>query len=242
MSHQTEMRAKFAQRVLADAEEVAQAAAEIIEAKARQAIARRGRFSIVLAGGRTPEATYKKLPADGPQWHAWEVYFGDERCLPRDHPDRNSRMVAAALTGRVPIPSNQVHEIPAEMGADSAALKYAALIGSVVFDLVVHGVGEDGHTASLFPQCVLDPDAVAVAVRDAPKPPPERVSLGLHALRNTRSALVIATGSRKTRAIEAWLEGHSGLPIERVCQDVNCTLLLDTAAAEVKSRHPDKNK
>ena len=222
---------KITKHLLPDAEAVANAAADLIADAALTAITQRGKFRIVLAGGSTPEATYRKLRMRDLLWHGWEIYYGDERCVERDDPRRNSQMVASVLTSYVSIPPGQDHKIPAEIGADRAASIYAEEIAGAPFDLVVHGMGEDGHTASLFPGGDLDPNANTVAVRDAPKPPPERVSLGLKALRNTWSALVIVTGSAKRQALGAWLAGNSRLPIARVCEGIACTVIFDSAAA-----------
>ncbi len=223
--------AVLSSQVFADAAAVALAAADFIAARAQDAIAERGRFRVVLAGGRTPEATYRHLRERDLQWSDWEIFFGDERCLPADHPERNSQMVAAALTRHVAIPRGQIHAIPAELGAARAAARYAEDIGAQGFDLVVHGLGEDGHTASLFPHHAVDPQARVIAVHDAPKWPAERVSLGLAALRDTAIALAIVTGTGKTQALKGWLDGDSGLPIARVCQGVNCVVFTELAAA-----------
>ncbi len=225
------MTAGLVRQVLADPAAVAQAAARQIVAAAAAAIAARGRFRLVLAGGGTPQAAYRLLGDAAQDWPHWEIYFGDERCLPPDHPERNSRMASDAWLARVPIPPAQVHVIPAELGAATAAAAYAATLrGAGRFDLVLLGMGEDGHTASLFPGHALDPAAVTVAVHDAPKPPPERVSLGLAALRATRAVLVLATGSGKRPALAAWQSG-ADLPIARACAGTPGTLLLDVVAA-----------
>jgi 6-phosphogluconolactonase len=218
-------------QVLPDAAGVAQAAAVAISAAAAAAIAARGRFRLVLAGGRTPAAAYRLLGATAQQWDTWQIYFGDERCLPPEHAERNSRLALQAWLGQVAVPASQVHLIPAELGAEPAAARYAATVAAAApFDLVLLGIGEDGHTASLFPGRVLDPDAWTVAVHDAPKPPPQRVSLGLRALRASRATLVLATGAGKQDAIAAWRRG-AALPIAAACAGVPTQVLLDAAAA-----------
>jgi 6-phosphogluconolactonase len=217
-------------QVLPDVEAVAAETARRIAAAARAAIARHGEFRVVLAGGRTPEAAYRRLAGLGSDWERWQVYFGDERCLPADHAERNSRMAGRALLAEVPLPLDQVHAIPAELEAATAARRYASLARAAApFDLVLLGVGEDGHTASLFPGRPIDPAAWAVAVHDAPKPPPERVSLGLRALQSTRAMLVVATGAAKREVLARWRAGED-LPIARVCAGRSVTVLTDAAA------------
>ncbi len=217
-------------RLLADANAVALAAARLIAEAAAEAVAQRGRFRLVLAGGRAPEAAYRLLAHQGADWDLWEFYFGDERCLPADHAERNSWMAEGAILSQVPLVAGQVHPIPAEQGAEVAAAAYARIVAAAVpFDLVLLGVGEDGHTASLFPGQPLNPEALTVAVHEAPKPPPDRVSLGLGALQSSRYLLVLATGAGKRAALERWQAGEE-LPIARVCHGQRVTVLLDEAA------------
>lgn len=218
-------------RVLPDARAVAGAAVECLRAAARDAIAARGCFRVVLAGGRTPEATYRLLAEREADWERWEIYLGDERCLPPEHAERNSGMIGRALLSRVPLDQARVHLIPAELGPEEGAQRYAPRVAAAVpFDLVLLGLGEDGHTASLFPGHPLDPEAWVVAVRGAPKPPPERVSLGRRSLRDARRLLVLATGADKREALRNWRAGRR-LPIAQVCRGRRVTVLLDAAAA-----------
>ena len=111
---------------VADAAALRQVAHRRILDAAARAIELRGRFLIVLAGGNTPRAIYRELRAATTDWSRWRVYFGDERCLPADDTERNSRMAADAWLDHVPIPPGQVHAIPAELGTNAAALAYAA--------------------------------------------------------------------------------------------------------------------
>ena len=191
--------------------ELEQAALQAILHAARQAISLRRAFHIVLAGGTTPRRVYELLRKADADWAAWHVYFGDERCLPRDHAERNSRMAALAWLDHVAIPSSQIHLIPAEIGAQAAASIYAqTLAGIDLFDLVLLGLGEDGHTASLFPNHDLGntPGApAAIAVQDAPKPPPQRVSLSAQRLSAARQAMFLVTGATKQQAINDWRKG-----------------------------------
>lgn len=219
--------------VLPTAAEVTHAAAAVIERSAREALALRGNFRIVLAGGRTPIDVYRLLPALETEWTKWDIFFGDERCLPATDPERNSQMVFNAWLSGVSVPPHQIHAIPVELGADVAATRYAELVARYTpFDLVVLGVGEDGHTASLFPGLTLNEAGWCLAVFNAPKPPAARVTLGACALRATRDVLVIAVGASKQSAIRDWRAGRA-LPITRVTAGLKGRVLIDAAAVGV---------
>ncbi len=183
----------------------------ILDAAAR-AIQERGSFRIVLAGGQTPRGVYRMLRAENAAWVDWQVHFGDERCLPREDAGRNSRMAGLAWLDHVPVPAAQVHAIPAELGARPATAAYAAgLQGVGDFDLVLLGLGEDGHTAALFPGHDWGdgpgaPDALAVL--DAPKPPPQRVSLSAARLSRSLEVLFLVAGLSKRAAVARWRAGE----------------------------------
>jgi 6-phosphogluconolactonase len=218
-------------RVLDGAGEVTAEATRHILARAGQAVVARGRFRIALAGGTTPLAVYRHLAAAPADWLAWEVYFGDERCLPPDHRERNSLVATQALLGRVPIPQEHVFPMTAELGPEAAAAAYAPLVEAALpFDLVLLGMGEDGHTASLFPGHVIPEGALVMAVHDAPKPPPDRVSLTPVALTAAREVLILVTGASKRQALSAWRDG-ADLPVARVARAGQTIVLLDRAAA-----------
>jgi 6-phosphogluconolactonase len=146
------------------------------------------------------------------EWSRWHVYFGDERCLPAHDAERNSRMAGDAWLDHVPIPKNQVHAIAAERGPDAAAFAYASALRAVGdFDLVLLGIGEDGHTASLFPghDWGSAPDSGdTLAIFDAPKPPPQRVSLSAARLSRARAVLFLIAGESKRSAVERWRAGE----------------------------------
>lgn len=190
------------------AADLERAAVQAILHAAQQAISRRGDFRIVLAGGLTPRQIYASLCKAEADWAAWHVYFGDERCLPPDHAERNSRMAALAWLDHVAIPSEQIHFIFAENGAEIAASHYAQIVDGIEqFDLVLLGLGEDGHTASLFPghDWGATPGAPnAIAIHDAPKPPPDRVSLSAHRLSATLQLIFLVTGESKRQAVKDW--------------------------------------
>lgn len=183
----------------------------ILDAAAR-AIQERGRFRIVLAGGKTPRGVYRMLRTANAAWTDWQIHFGDERCLPREDAERNSRMTGLVWLDHVPIPVAQVHTIPAELGAERAAAVYGThLQGVGDFDLVLLGLGDDGHTASLFPSHDWGeaPDAPdALAVLDAPRPPPQRVSLSAARLSRSREVLFLVVGESKRAAVARWRAGE----------------------------------
>ena len=196
---------------VADAAALRDSACRRILEAAADAMQRRDRFTIVLAGGNTPQGVYRMLRGADTDWSRWQVYFGDERCLPTDNPERNSRMAAETWLDHVSIPKNQVHILPAEHGADAAAQAYANALRQVGdFDLVLLGLGEDGHTASLFPGHDWGADADAadtLAVLDAPKPPAQRVSLSARRLSRARAVLFLVTGEAKHDAVTRWRAG-----------------------------------
>ncbi len=202
--------------VLMDPESVAHEAAFRILTAAETAIAERGIFRIALAGGHTPERAYCHLAKADADWANWEIYFGDERCLPANDKERNSVMAADTWLDFVPIPSSRVHPIPVELGAEQAAEEYARLVREALpFDMVLLGMGEDGHTASLFPGQEHPKDELVHAVHNAPKPPPDRITLSAEALGDTRQILLLVTGSSKRPAIQAWCQGEP-VPIGRI--------------------------
>jgi 6-phosphogluconolactonase len=197
-------------------------------AAATKAIAQRGRFAIVLAGGSTPRALYRSLQQADTDWSRWHVYFGDERCVAADDPERNSVMAAATLLFHVPIPRIQIHDIPAEFGAAHATRNYSRTLRDAgEFDLVLLGLGEDGHVASLFPGRVTDSaEADVIAVFDAPKPPPERVSLSAARLSRTRSALFLVEGESKREAVQRWRNG-ADIPAAKIRPPSGVDVLLE---------------
>jgi 6-phosphogluconolactonase len=217
-------------RVFDDKVAVAEAAAALILEQARAAMAERGCFRIVLAGGGTPTETYRLLAGRETDWSGWHVYHGDERCLPATDNERNSLVADQALLDRVPIPRAQVHGIAAERGAEAAAADYAAVVAKALpFDLVLLGMGEDGHTASLFPGHEIPPEQLVIAVHGAPKPPSDRVSLTPAALCRSGRILLLITGAGKRDALRRWAAGEA-LPVARVAACGNSIALLDRDA------------
>ncbi|MBO0683930.1 MAG: 6-phosphogluconolactonase, partial [Candidatus Dormibacteraeota bacterium] len=175
-------------RILDDPESVAREVAELVADAIRA-----GARSLVLAGGSTPARAYQLLAEKPVEWGRVAVLFGDERCVPPEHPESNYLMARRSLLDRVS-PAT-VHRMPGELGAETAAELYEPVVRALSpLDLVLLGMGPDGHTASLFPgHTMLAAEGLVVGVHDAPKPPPDRVSLTLGALRAARRVVFVVT-------------------------------------------------
>jgi 6-phosphogluconolactonase len=189
---------------LATAEEVAEsAAAEIAEAL------RGGARTLVLTGGTSPKRCYELLSELDVSWGRVSILFGDERCVPPLDPESNYRMVKESLLDRVN-PAT-VYRIPGELGPDEGADAYAEVVAAAVpLDFVLLGVGEDGHVNSLFPgHRALKATGLTAGIHDSPKPPPERVTMTLEAIRDARRILIIATGGGKAEAVALARRGET---------------------------------
>lgn len=185
---------------VADAVEAADLAARTLaEAIAGAVAASAGRARVALSGGTTPVKAYERLAPLVEDWSAVDVFLADERCVPYESDDSNARLVDEALgadRGYV------LHRLPDRGGAPERARAYAHDLGDAPLDVVLLGLGEDGHTASLFPRHpALEADGVTVGVLDSPKPPPERVSLTLPALQAARGIVLLVTGEGKSEAL-----------------------------------------
>jgi 6-phosphogluconolactonase len=218
--------------VMETAEQMAEAACRQILEAATRALAERGRFKLVLAGGGTPEKVYRLLAKADTDWSKWHIYYGDERCLPEDHADRNSVMAAEAFLARVDIPAAQIFTIPAELGPEMAADRYRRVVAEALpFDMVLLGMGEDGHTASLFPGHVHPQSELAHAVYNSPKPPPERVSVSARALSDTHELIFLITGKNKQGAVRQWRQGQD-LPVAAIAPEIPIDIYIDREAYE----------
>ena len=209
------------------------AARHAIDVAARAAIQARGAFHIVLAGGSTPRAVYESLGDLSTDWAAWHIYFGDERVLPAGHPERNSKMAQDAWLAQISIPPKQIHAMPTGRGLEAAYAAYMQTIANIgEFDLVLLGLGEDGHTASLFPGHDIGATGDApdvLMVRDAPKPPPQRLSLSANRLSRARQVLFLVTGAGKQAAVARWKSGEP-IPAAAIHCPNGVDVLLDNAA------------
>jgi 6-phosphogluconolactonase len=228
--------------VFKNPEKLAEAAARAFVEKAAKAISERGRFAVALAGGSTPKATYEVLARDHASdvdWPNVHVFFGDERTVPPDHEDSNYRMAREALLDHVPVGS--VHRMRGELPPDEAAALYEEELLAFfeeeppVLDLVMLGIGGDGHTASLFPETsaleVTDHLAVANPVL---KLDTTRITLTAPVLNASREVLFLVAGEDKAEALKEILKGNADpreYPAKLVQPSGGPTWMLDQVAA-----------
>ena len=200
-----------------DAADLAGAAAAHLAERIRDCLDGREVCRIALPGGRTPGRCLALLAGDSLPWERLHWYLGDERCYPPGHAGRNDVMLESQLWSRIDAPAQNRHPMAAELGPEAAAMHYSDEIRAADrLDLVLLGMGEDGHTASLFPgNAALEDTRPAVPVHQAPKPPPERVSLGLGTLRSASERIVLVAGQDKRDALRRIGAGER-LPITRV--------------------------
>ena len=232
-------------------EELSRAAAGWFVQWAHDAIARSDRFTVALAGGSTPKRLYQLL-ADSPyrqqiDWPKLEIFWNDERAVPPDHPESNYKMAWDALLSRVPVEWSRVHRMPAETAdADRAAIGYQHEIAAAFsmsadgpppsLDLVLLGIGEDGHTASLFPYTeALQEDRRWVVANPIPQRSMYRLTMTLPILNQARQVVFLVTGAGKAAVLNEILEGPldpQRLPSQAVQPtDGQLSWLLDRQAA-----------
>ncbi len=175
-------------------------AAGLLAAAIRAALAPRGTAHVALSGGRTPTRTLELLGPLVPSWKGVHLWFADERCVRPDDPASNARLVRERLDA----PAATLHRIEGERGAEAAAAAYERELGERVLDVVLLGLGADGHTASLFPDHpALDDERRVAPVHGAPKPPPDRVTLTRATLDGARQRVLLVTGPEKAAALAA---------------------------------------
>jgi len=225
-----------------DAEALATSVAGALLSRLAAAQESGGEPHVALTGGSIAEAVHReiaRLSADsGVDWSRVVIWWGDERFVPSGSPDRNADRARSDFLDAVV--ATQVHEMPSSdvaVDAESAAAAYGETMreqGGGEFEVVMLGLGPDGHVASLFPgHPALDvDDRITVAVHDSPKPPPERISLTFGALNRTRSVWIVASGESKAEAVAAVLgDETSDLPAARVAGREDTVWFLDVAAA-----------
>jgi len=240
--------------VHADAALLAEAAAARLVTRIVDAQAARGLAHVVLTGGGVGTATLKALAAnparDAVDWAAVEVWWGDERFLPAGHPDRNETQAREALLDHVPVDPRRVHPMPAAGNpwgddVDAAAAAYADELraaarpeeraGVPTFDVLLLGVGPDGHVASLFPEhpALYETEQTVIGVRGSPKPPPVRISMTMPVLRNASEVWLLAAGAEKAAAVAMALSSAGEVAVPAAgAQGTRATLwLLDRASA-----------
>ena len=170
---------------------------------------------IALTGGRIARKAYERLAAEGARsavdWSQVEFWWGDERFVPADDPDRNAKQALDLLAGPLQLGPDRVHPMPASDGGvdlDQAAEDYARELGSTAFDVCLLGVGPDGHVASIFPEHPSSYETGdVIAVRSSPKPPPERISLTLPVINRSREVWFLVSGADKAAAAKMALLG-----------------------------------
>jgi 6-phosphogluconolactonase len=229
-----------------DAETVAVRAAADVVRHLERARRERGVAHLALSGGTTPARTYELLASEPQELSAVEVWFADERCVAPKDEQSNYRLAAETLLKPAGIPAERVHRMEGELGPEEGARRYARELAErvpaeeappptpPVLDLVVLGIGPDGHVASLFPGAstlAAGEEAICLGVRDSPKPPPERITLSLAALRAARSCLLLATGAGKADAVNAMLGEPSIHVPASLLRRERLTVIVDDAAA-----------
>jgi 6-phosphogluconolactonase len=227
---------------VADAEASAARAAEVVARLLREARAARGIAHAALAGGNTPRRAYELLAPMIEDWSDIHVWFGDERCVAPDDPDSNYLMVKQSLLAHAGIDESHVHRIRGELGPEAGAVQYAQELqatvatddrGLPILDVALLGLGEDGHTASLFAggSALKATGAICVGVTDAPKPPPERITLTLDVLRAARRCVLLASGASKAGPVAAVLAGPDPNVPASLLREGRLEMIIDDAAA-----------
>lgn len=237
-----------------DAPALADAAARAIAEAAEAAVAARGRFTLVLAGGATPRDTYMRLAeptfADRVPWDRTVVFFGDERCVPPDHAASNYRMANESLLSKVGIPTEHVYRMRGEDDPEEAAAEYARTLAEVFqvkrggrppFDVVLLGLGLDGHTASLFPgsPAAREIFRTVVAVHAAAARIPQRLTLTIPTFNAAARVIFLVSGAEKAKVVKAALTDGAIMPASMIRpSEGTLTWIVDRAAASLLS--PDR--
>ncbi len=241
---------------LVDAEAVAKRAALQVARELDSARRARGVAHLALSGGTTPARTYELLASELADWDGIEVWFADERCVGPEDEQSNYRLARETLLTTAGIADERIHRMEGELGPEEGAARYARALRERVpaqddapahtagdigeseamptLDVIVLGIGPDGHVASLFPGApTLDADAQAVClgVHDSPKPPPERITLSLEVLRAARACLLLATSAGKADAISAMLGKPSRHVPASLLRRGRLSVIVDDAAA-----------
>lgn len=237
-------------QIYVDTDELVAAAGDRLIGAITTAITRRGRADIVLTGGGTGVALLRRVGQCGGaiDWSAVHLYWGDERYVAHDDPDRNDKQAREALLGAVDVPTGNIHAMPAADGEFGTAIHAAATAYERVlaaqaapgesapdFDVHLLGMGGEGHINSLFPHtaAVAEDARLVLAVPDSPKPPPQRITLTLPAVRRSREVWLVVSGSAKAEAVAAAIGGARAvdIPAAGARGREKTVWLLDSAAA-----------
>jgi 6-phosphogluconolactonase len=227
-------------------DQLANAAAGTVCQLSALAIAKRGRFTVALSGGSLPKLLCPPLVTEPlysqVDWPSWHVFWADERCVPLTSPDSNYRLAREYLFDHVDIPPAQIYALDDSLAPAAAATAYQETLAQVFqpasdlprFDLILLGMGEDGHTASLFPDHPLldETERWVAPIFDSPKPPPERITLTLPVINNARQVIFLTAGPGKAEALSQITKHTNRLPAGMV-QPANGELhwFVDNAAA-----------
>ena len=232
--------------IFPDLAELARQAAARFAGLAADAVAARSCFTVALSGGATPTGLYHLLAQapyrDRLPWSRIHLFWGDERCVPLDHPESNYRQAQETFISRVPIPAANVHRILGELSPDAAAHAYSAELRAFfgdpwpTFDLILLGMGDDGHIAALFPgsPAIHETEKPVVATTGQYQDrPAQRVTLTLPAINAARDIFFLVAGAAKAPAVHAVLHGPpAGFPAQQVHPAGRLTWFLDEAAAQ----------
>jgi 6-phosphogluconolactonase len=232
--------------VCADLAELSRRAAAEWARIAGDAVARSDRFAVALSGGNTPRSLYATLARaefrNEIPWDHIHFFWGDERAVPADHPDSNYRMAREALLAKVPVPEENIHRVETERGAEEAAAAYEATLRAVFslaadarprFDLILLGLGDEGHTASLFPgSAALGEQKRLVVATYVEKLKSDRITMTLPVLNHAANVYFLVSGASKAKVVKELLRSHADLPAAKV-QPANGRLvwLVDREAA-----------
>lgn len=207
----------------------------LVAVQAEQSVAQ-----VCLTGGRIANRIYARvaelIPGSALDGSRIELWWGDERFVPTDSPDRNAQSALTSLAATTTLDSSRVHPMPAADGnvsIEDHAARYAAELGDTVFDVCLLGVGPDGHVASLFPDHPSSEPSTSrvIAVHDSPKPPPERISVTMEVINRSREVWFLVSGADKASAVAAALDGDQRLPAARAHGSGATVWLIDEAAA-----------
>jgi 6-phosphogluconolactonase len=212
--------------IFPDSDQLGQDAAAYVARLSVEAIAARRRFMVALSGGSLPKLLGPALAAQPLDWSAWHIFWADERCVPQTDPESNHFVAQQYLFDHVPIPPTQIYNPDTSLDPAATAAAYQLILAQVFafhpstlpslphFDLILLGLGEDGHTASLFPGHPLlrETERWVAPIFDSPKPPPQRITLTLPVLNNARYVAFITAGAGKAEILPHVFETDSTLP------------------------------
>ena len=216
-------------KIVPDSVTLARVAAQEFQRRAEAAVQEYGRFSVALSGGNTPRAVYSILASEHKDlpWARIHIFFGDERHVPPDHPDSNFRMASESLLSKVPIPEKNIHRVHAELDAAAAAEEYEQQLSSFFqlkdhdwprFDLIFLGIGEDGHTASLFPGSkALNETSRRVVANWVEKFKTFRITFTFPVLNHAAEVVFLVSGSGKAQILSEVLRpGTEKYPAQKI--------------------------